>query len=85
MPLPATTLVMQMLPFPIPQRMPSAPLLIRFSAPSPVAIDPETMSMVGNFYFSYSVAFSASLECPLATSTTSTSQPDFTKAYALSM
>ena len=52
-PLPATTLVIQMLPFPIPHLIPSAPLLMRFSAPSPVAIDPETISIVGNFYFNY--------------------------------
>lgn len=52
-PLPATTLVMQILPFPIPHLIPSAPLLIRFSAPYPVAIDPETISMFGNKLFNY--------------------------------
>lgn len=80
MPLPATTLVIQMLPFPIPHRMPSAPLLMRFSAPYPVAIEPETISIEGNASLSYSVAFIANLECPFATSTTKTSQPDLTKA-----
>ena len=39
-PAPATTLVMQIAPFPIPHRMPSAPASINFSAPSPVAIEP---------------------------------------------
>jgi hypothetical protein len=74
-PLPATILVIQMLPFPIPHRIPSAPLLIRFSAPSPEAIDPATISIVGNFSFNSSVASIASLECPFATSTTRTSHP----------
>ena len=80
MPLPATTLVIQILPFPMPHLIPSAPLLIKFSAPYPVAIEPETMSIEGKASLSYSVAFIANFEWPLATSTTRTSQPDFTKA-----
>jgi hypothetical protein len=47
-PHPETTLVIQILPLPIPHLIPSAPLLIRFSAPSPEAIDPATTSNVGN-------------------------------------
>ena len=74
-----------MLPFPIPQRIPSAPLLIKFYAPSPVAIDPATISVVGNLHLSSSVASIASLECPFATSTIKTSQPDLTKASDLSI
>jgi hypothetical protein len=72
-----------MLPFPIPHLIPSAPLLIKFSAPSPLAIEPATMSIVGNFYLSYYVAFIANFECPFATSTIKTLQPDFFNYSAL--
>lgn len=82
-PLPATTLVIQMLPFPIPHLIPSAPLLIKCYAPYPVAMDPETMSIEGNFYFNYYVALIANLEWPLATSTIKTSHPDLVNYYAL--
>jgi hypothetical protein len=51
-PLPATILVIQILPLPIPHLIPSAPLLIKFSAPYPLATEPETTSIVGNFSFS---------------------------------
>jgi hypothetical protein len=37
-PAPATILVMQIAPLPIPHLIPSAPALIKFRAPSPVAI-----------------------------------------------
>jgi hypothetical protein len=82
-PLPATILVMQILPLPIPHLIPSAPFLIKFYAPYPDAIDPATISTVGNFYFNYSVALSANLECPLATSRTRTSQPASTNLLDL--
>lgn len=75
---------MQILPFPIPHLIPSAPYLIRFSAPYPVATDPETISIVGNFSLSYSVAVKANFECPFATSTTKTSQPASFNCSALS-
>jgi hypothetical protein len=52
-PLPATILVIQILPFPIPHLIPSAPALINCSAPYPVAIDPATIYAVG--YVSLSV------------------------------
>ena len=84
-PLPATILVIQILPFPIPHLIPFAPLLIRFYAPSPVATDPETISTFGNSYFNYYVAVIANFECPLATSTTRTSQPAYVSLLALSI
>jgi len=43
--------VIQILPFPIPQRIPSAPAFISFSAPSPVAILPATISIFSNYSF----------------------------------
>ena len=68
---------MQILPFPIPHLIPSAPCLIRFYAPYPEATEPDTISREGNLYLSYSVADIANLECPLATSTTRTSHPAY--------
>jgi len=76
---------MQILPFPIPHLIPSAPCLMRFSAPYPVATEPETISRVGNFSLSYSVAVRANFECPFATSTTKTSQPASLSYAALSI
>jgi hypothetical protein len=35
---------------------------MRFSAPSPEATEPDTISREGNFYLSYSVAVKANLE-----------------------
>ena len=43
--------MIQILPLPIPHLMPSAPERMRFYAPSPEAIEPDTISNVGNFYF----------------------------------
>jgi hypothetical protein len=74
---------MQILPFPIPHLIPSAPYLIKFYAPYPVATEPDTISIVGNFYLSYSVAVNANLECPFATSITKTSQPAYFSISAL--
>jgi len=44
-PAPATILVIQILPFPIPHLNPSAPASINLFAPSPVAILPATTSV----------------------------------------
>jgi len=42
---PATILVIQIDPLPIPHLIPSAPTLIRSNAPCPVATDPATISV----------------------------------------
>lgn len=52
-PAPATTLVMQIDPLPIPHLIPSAPALIRLRAPSPVAILPATTSVSGYAVFNF--------------------------------
>lgn len=83
-PHPLTTRVMQIDPLPIPHLIPSAPALINASAPSPVAIDPATTSISGNSYLSFCTALIARLECPLATSNTSTSHPAWANSIALS-
>ena len=64
-----------MLPFPIPHLIPSAPLLIKFYAPYPVAIDPDTISICGNYYLRVYVALRANLEWPFAISRTKTLHP----------
>jgi len=46
---PATILVIQIAPLPIPHLIPSAPAFIKFNAPSPVAILPATRSVFGNY------------------------------------
>lgn len=61
-PHPDTTLVIQIEPFPIPQRIPSAPALINLSAPSPVAIEPAITSVFGNSFFNYSTVRIANYE-----------------------
>ena len=83
-PLPATILVIQIDPFPIPHRIPSAPDLISCSAPSPVAILPATISIPLNYSFNILTASMQSQLCPLATSTTSTSTSDLINSLALS-
>lgn len=83
-PAPATILVIQMDPFPIPHLIPSAPALIKFKAPSPVATDPATISTSGKVFFKVFTASIQIVECPLATSTTNTLHPAATKAVALS-
>jgi hypothetical protein len=82
-PAPATILVIQMDPFPIPHRKPSAPASINRLAPSPVAIEPATMSTFRLALSSFTVSMH-SLEWPFATSTTSTSTPAETRDRARS-
>lgn len=67
--------------------MPSAPALINYSAPSLVAIDPATISILrsSKTSLSFLTALTATSECPFAISTTSTSQPDYTSLTALSI
>jgi hypothetical protein len=83
-PAPAITLVIQMDPLPIPHLTPSAPALIKFKAPSPVAILPATTSVLGNFFFNSLTDSQHISECPLAISTTRTSHPASIRALDLS-
>ena len=83
-PHPETILVIQILPLPIPQRIPSAPALMSYSAPYPVAIEPATTS-IWNYSLSIFTTSMHNYECPFAISTTNTSTPALIKALARSI
>lgn len=86
-PHPLTTLVIQIDPLPIPHLIPSAPALINFNAPSPVATDPATIStpVSSNASFNFSKPLRATLEWPFAISKTRTSTPALASFSALSI
>jgi hypothetical protein len=63
-PTPATTLVVQMEPGPIPTFTASAPASTKYFAASPVAILPTTISNSGNFFFIAFKIITTPLVCP---------------------
>lgn len=83
-PAPATILVIQIAPLPIPHLIPSAPAFIKLRAPSPEAILPATTSVLGNYSLSLWTVSTAIKLCPLAISMTKTSHPTSIRAFALS-
>jgi len=83
-PAPVTTLVVQMLPGPIPILIASTPASIRAFAPSAVAIFPAMTWRPGNRFFTAVTAEMTLDECPCAVSTTIASTRASTSAAARS-
>src|SRR3989344_6209350 len=83
-PAPATILVTQIAPLPIPHFTQSAPAFIKSKVASLVATFPTINSTLLNLSFTDFAAFIANLECPCAISIHKTSQPASNNASALS-
>ena len=83
-PTPATILVVQMEPGPIPTFTPSAPFSTKYLAASGVAMFPTITSNSGNLAFTAFKTSTTPFVCPWAVSIITASTPAFTKAVALS-
>ena len=84
-PTPATILVVQIDPGPIPTLTQSAPTSIKSLTASEVATFPAIIWILGYLCFIYSTPTSTPFECPCAVSKTITSIFSLTKASTLSI
>ena len=83
-PTPATTLVVQILPGPIPTFTPLAPAATKSLQASSVTIFPAIISILGNAFLIFLTASNILDEWPCALSTTITSTADSTSLVTLS-